>query len=369
MKLAVSLLSLALCSQLYAAEASPAQIWSDARAKRMAQPGIHEEFQRIELTRLPEATRSFKERVIIDIAKGRWREAHLGYASVTVFNGDDYFSYEEGRNEYMELKQSDKAGDPLPSPHNFDTANWPDAKQVNSGDCGLPAVKHSCVVLAVPLRPDVKLRNGKRWSLLAGSATLLLDVDSGLVLGSRITRQMQQQTGSDASQSMSYTSDDSLMLKEMKYGAAPSEALFVVPDGAKKVREFKPWDAAIIAKQLKGKPAPDLSVSDISGKPLSLADFKGKTVLLDFFTTWCGPCRQDAPSLDNLYKKYGKTSLVIIGVSVSEDRSLVQDFLKSHPHDYPIVLSSENTLATPYQVQAFPTYLIIDPDGNLVSAA
>ena len=100
-----------------------------------------------------------------------------------------------------------------------------------------------------------------------------------------------------------------------------------------------------------------------------MADLRGKTVLLDFWTTWCPPCQADAPSIEKLNEKYGNKNLAVIGISVSEDREIVESYLKKHPHNYPVVLSSENQLPRPYQIGVFPTYLIISPDGTLMTAA
>ena len=85
-------------------------------------------------------------------------------------------------------------------------------------------------------------------------------------------------------------------------------------------------------------------MTDIQGRPLKLSDLKGKTVLLDFWATWCGPCRADGPALDKLYGKYGDKNLAVIGISVNEDRSVVQKFLAEHPHKYSIALTTENEI-------------------------
>src|SRR5258708_3029649 len=129
-----------------------------------------------------------------------------------------------------------------------------------------------------------------------------------------------------------------------------------------------PWNAGRIKKQLVGKPAPELEVTDIQGNPVSLSDLKGKTVLLDFWTTWCPPCLADAPALDKLYIKYGGKNLMIVGISVSEERAVVEKFLKKHPHTFPVVLTSENDVPRPYQIGIFPTYVVISPDGTLATA-
>jgi thiol-disulfide isomerase/thioredoxin len=199
--------------------------------------------------------------------------------------------------------------------------------------------------------------------MIEGSARMLIDTENGLVLSLHTVETIQGPRGP-------YQSDVSYGTKRFSYGASGDSSLFKVPsEDMREVKELQRWDAAKIKKQLAGKSAPDLSVVDILGKPLTLSDFKGKTVLLDFWTTWCPPCRADAPALDKLYRKYGDRDLMIVGISVSEDRAVVERFLKDHPHSFPVVLSTENEMPTTYQIGVFPTYIVISPDGNLASAA
>ena len=149
----------------------------------------------------------------------------------------------------------------------------------------------------------------------------------------------------------------------MSYGAAADANLFKVPAGLNEVKELSPWNAAKIRKEMGGKPAAELNLTDMQGKPLTLSSLRGKTVLLDFWTTWCPPCRADAPNLDKLSRKYGPQSLMIVGISVSEERDTVEKFLKEHPHSFPIALTTENEMPRPYQISAFPTYIVIEKDG------
>jgi thiol-disulfide isomerase/thioredoxin len=119
---------------------------------------------------------------------------------------------------------------------------------------------------------------------------------------------------------------------------------------------------------LGGKAAPELNVMDMRGNRISLAELKGKTILLDFWATWCPRCRDDAPDLEKLHRKYGDRELAIVGVSVGEDRVPVEAYLRGRAHEYPNVLAIEHDLPRPYQVEVLPTYIVIDRNGN-VSAA
>ena len=172
--------------------------------------------------------------------------------------------------------------------------------------------------------------------MLGGGARLVVHMESGLLLTMRISESIQTKNNS-------FVSDTIYIVQKMSYGLAGDASLFRLPEPRpREVKELSDWNAAKIKKQLIGRAAPELAVTDIQGKPHTLADFKGKVVLLDFWTTWCGPCREDAPNLDKLYRKYGGRDLEILGISVSEEKKIVESFLEKHPHSYPIVLTTEN---------------------------
>jgi thiol-disulfide isomerase/thioredoxin len=137
---------------------------------------------------------------------------------------------------------------------------------------------------------------------------------------------------------------------------------------SQEVNDLTQWNEDRFKKELASKPAPGLQATDNHGARVSLAELKGKTVLLDFWTTWCPPGQSDASSIEKLNQKFGSKNLAVIGVSVNEDRATVENYLKKHPHSYPVVLSSENRLSPPYLIEVFPTYLIISPEGTLVTA-
>jgi thiol-disulfide isomerase/thioredoxin len=144
--------------------------------------------------------------------------------------------------------------------------------------------------------------------------------------------------------------------------------LFKLPEGLHEVNELSFWDEGRLRKALVGKPAPDLQVKDMKGTSISLASLKGKTVMLDFWATWCPPCQTDASSLEKLNQKYGNGNLAIVGISVGEERATVEKYLKKHRHSYPMALSIENEMPPVYQIGVLPTYFVIAPDGTLMSA-
>jgi len=163
-----------------------------------------------------------------------------------------------------------------------------------------------------------------------------------------------------------YRQETRLTLKRMTFGKPALASLFTLPANFREVAEFTPWNAAKIQQQFAGKPAPAFVVKGLDGKAISLASFKGKIVLLDFWATWCPPCRADAPALEKLHQQH--QDLAIIGISVSEERATVEKFLREYPRGYPVALTTENELSRPYQAGPLPLYLVIDREGKLTAA-
>ena len=112
--------------------------------------------------------------------------------------------------------------------------------------------------------------------------------------------------------------------------------------------------------------APDFTVQTLDGHQITLSNLKGKTVLLDFWATWCGPCRESIPHLVQLYQTYGKEGFELIGVSLDRgDPETVRNFVKRMAIPYPITIAPEE-MARKYGVTALPTTILIDKDGTIL---
>jgi thiol-disulfide isomerase/thioredoxin/outer membrane lipoprotein-sorting protein len=157
--------------------------------------------------------------------------------------------------------------------------------------------------------------------------------------------------------------------KGIKIDQPVDQALFTFtpPPGAKEVKELKLFGAVTSKPNLAGKPAPAFEVKSLGGETFSLAALKGKTVLLDFWATWCGPCRKSMPVLEKISSEFKNSDLVILGVNTGEDREVVEEFLKKTPLQYPAVLSGESGILESYGVTAYPTFILIGRDGKIIA--
>ena len=111
--------------------------------------------------------------------------------------------------------------------------------------------------------------------------------------------------------------------------------------------------------------APDFSLIRLDGQPVSLGEHRGKTVILDFWATWCAPCEVQMPVLDTLWKARGGSQLMVLGLSVDTDPAeKVTAWVRERELDYPIAIASQD-LAMDYGVMGFPTLVVVDPAGGI----
>ena len=113
------------------------------------------------------------------------------------------------------------------------------------------------------------------------------------------------------------------------------------------------------------KPAPDFEVTDLSGSPLKLSAFQGSVILLDFWATWCPPCRAEIPHFKQLYAGYKGKGLQVIGLSVGEKPDVVRSFAKANGITYPVGMSSDSIEQAYGGIRGIPTTFLIDKQGRI----
>ncbi len=119
---------------------------------------------------------------------------------------------------------------------------------------------------------------------------------------------------------------------------------------------------------MKGKAAPDFALASLEGKTVHLSDYRGKAVLLNFWATWCQPCKIEMPWFVELQKQYGPQGLQVVGIAVDEDASEedLSKFAKNLGVNYPILVGKEAVESDFGGVQFLPATLYIDRDGKIV---
>jgi len=115
--------------------------------------------------------------------------------------------------------------------------------------------------------------------------------------------------------------------------------------------------------------APGFSLPDPTGKKVGLADFRGKLILLNFWATWCAPCREEMPAMERLYRRFKDKGFVIVGVNVKDRRKEALSFLKELKITFPIVLDPDGQVGLLYGAWGLPVTYLIDPKGIAIARA
>ena len=111
-----------------------------------------------------------------------------------------------------------------------------------------------------------------------------------------------------------------------------------------------------------GKPAPEFQLAS-GDKPIKLADYKGKVVYVDFWASWCGPCRQSFPWMNEMQSKYGAQGFTVLAINVDQKREDAQMFLKDTPAKFTVAYDDKGATPKAYAVKTMPTSMLIGTDG------
>jgi len=114
---------------------------------------------------------------------------------------------------------------------------------------------------------------------------------------------------------------------------------------------------------IRGKLAPDFTLSDLEGNPVSLSDFRGKTVLINFWATWCPPCRSEMPAIKSVYQEYKDKGVEVIGVDLKESENAVREFIEEGGYNWTFVLDGDGSVSRDYRITGIPESFFVTREG------
>jgi hypothetical protein len=272
-------------------DASIRQLWSQFQTTRQTMVGFHQEFDVTRKLKRMSTVQASHRQLTIDVSQNRWREQSSGGSGdlVRIFDGENLFLTEPGETEYVRFKRKAEKEGPLPEPYGSIQIEWQKVKEIERRPCGFSGKEHTCVVIEAPMKARFLQNKVDQMARVSqGMTRVMIDTETGIWVQCYAAELIE-------SSHITYTMEVTYAVKQMTYNTPPDPGAFKLPDGdMREVKSLSPWNAARIKKQLVGNPAPELEVTDIRGNLISLSDLKGKTVLLDFWTTWCPPCQADS---------------------------------------------------------------------------
>jgi len=139
---------------------------------------------------------------------------------------------------------------------------------------------------------------------------------------------------------------------------------FSPPPGTKEVASLDSHPA--VTASVLGTDAPDFTLVDANGRSYHLADLRGKVVVIDFWASWCPPCRASMPYLQQISQQYADRGAIVLGLDGGEDTQTVAGFAKTNSYTFPLLVGGEPGVTSEYYVDAYPTTLVIDRAGKIV---
>ncbi len=122
---------------------------------------------------------------------------------------------------------------------------------------------------------------------------------------------------------------------------------------------------SVASSDLAGRPAPDFALRSSTGENLRLSEYRGDVVMINFWATWCGPCRQEMPLLDDLYNRYQRVGFNLLGVNIDDDSSRAMDMMAELGVDFPVLFDDRKEVSRMYEVDAMPVTVLVDREGTV----
>jgi DsbE subfamily thiol:disulfide oxidoreductase len=122
---------------------------------------------------------------------------------------------------------------------------------------------------------------------------------------------------------------------------------------------------SLASSGLTGKAAPDFALKSSSGENLRLSEYRGDVVMVNFWATWCGPCRQEMPLLDELYSRYERVGFSLLGVNIDDDSRKAMRMVSELGVSFPVLFDARKEVSKLYEVDAMPVTVLIDREGTI----
>ena len=122
---------------------------------------------------------------------------------------------------------------------------------------------------------------------------------------------------------------------------------------------------SIASSGLTGQAAPDFALKSSTGKNLRLSEYRGDVVMINFWATWCGPCRQEMPLLDELYTRYQRVGFSLLGVNIDDDSSRAVQMIEELGVNFPVLFDASKQVSKLYEVEAMPVTVLVDREGTV----
>ena len=123
--------------------------------------------------------------------------------------------------------------------------------------------------------------------------------------------------------------------------------------------------SSLASSGMEGQPAPDFALKSSSGENLRLSEYRGDVVMINFWATWCGPCRQEMPLLDELYTRYQRVGFNLLGVNIDDDSAGALKMVQELGVNFPVLFDSRKEVSKLYEVEAMPTTVLLDREGRV----
>ena len=123
--------------------------------------------------------------------------------------------------------------------------------------------------------------------------------------------------------------------------------------------------SSLASSGMEGQQAPDFALKSSTGENLRLSEYRGDVVMINSWATWCGPCRQEMPLLDELYSRYQRVGFNLLGVNIDDDSNRAMNMIEELGVNFPVLFDARKEVSKLYEVEAMPVTVIVDREGTV----